>query len=202
MDKKQIRLKFGDDYLVNEMTYQLGIHIRFTEYLASRFKYLNVLETCTGGGFTSISLARYANHVYSFEIDGIRMNEAINNAKIARIDQKITFSNADIMQILNKGIKQKIDAAFLDPDWNTNINNHIYKFLNSNTRPPSDILLENVFNVTPNVTLIQPPFVNEAEFEQLPEHELESLYLEGSHELYALHFGSLIRRVGKTEFKV
>ena len=82
------------------MTYKLGIHIRFTEHLASRFKSFNVLETCTGGGFTSISLAHYANHVYSFEIDEARMKDAYENAKIAGVDHKITFTNESDKELM------------------------------------------------------------------------------------------------------
>jgi len=46
----------------------MGIDIRFTDHLALRFDNLTVLETCSGGGFSSISLARYAKHVYSFDM--------------------------------------------------------------------------------------------------------------------------------------
>ena len=64
-----IREKFGDDYLADERTYIMGIDQRFTKHFAERFIGLNVLETCTGAGFTTISLASTAKHVCTVEID-------------------------------------------------------------------------------------------------------------------------------------
>ena len=40
----------------------MGIDQRFTNHFAERFVGLNVLETCTGAGFTTLSLARTAKH--------------------------------------------------------------------------------------------------------------------------------------------
>ena len=56
MNKNPIRDKFGDDYFTNERTFIMGIDRRFTAHFAERFRNLRVLETCTGAGFSSISL--------------------------------------------------------------------------------------------------------------------------------------------------
>jgi hypothetical protein len=52
-----IKEKFGDDYMADERTFIMGIDQRFTKYFAMRFIGLNVLETSTGAGFTTLSLA-------------------------------------------------------------------------------------------------------------------------------------------------
>lgn len=42
--------------------------------------------------------------------------------------------------------------------------------------PPSDTLLNLIFSKTQNVMLIQPPFINTDEFNELPAHECEYLF--------------------------
>ena len=202
MDKDMIFNKFGEYYFADDMTFLMGIDIRFADHLAFRMKDRIVLETCTGGGFTTIALANYANHVYTVEIDSLRIKDAERNAEIAGVENKITFINNDILsKEIDKAIPD-IDAAFLDPDWAVSGPDHEYRFRNSNTRPPSDILLNLIFLKTKNVTLIQPPFVDPEEFKHLPPHECEKLYLNGQHELFCLHFGDLANIIGDSEYRV
>ena len=202
MDKDMIFNKFGEYYFADDMTFLMGIDIRFADHLAFRMKDRIVLETCTGGGFTTIALANYANHVYTVEIDSLRIKDAERNAEIAGVENKITFINNDILsKEIDKAIPD-IDAAFLDPDWAVSGPDHEYRFRNSNTRPPSDLLLNLIFLKTKNVTLIQPPFVDPEEFKHLPPHECEKLYLNGQHELFCLHFGDLANIIGDSEHRV
>ena len=202
MDKDMIFNKFGEYYFADDMTFLMGIDIRFADHLAFRMKDRIVLETCTGGGFTTIALANYANHVYTVEIDSLRIKDAERNAEIAGVEKKITFINNDILsKQVDKAIPD-IDAAFLDPDWAVSGPDHEYRFRNSNTRPPSDLLLNLIFLKTKNVTLIQPPFVDPEEFKHLPPHECEKLYLNGQHELFCLHFGDLANIIGDSEYRV
>ena len=202
MDRVKIIGKFGNDYCADDDTYIMGIDVRFTNHLAKRFKKRVVLETCSGAGFTLISLAKYAKQVYSVEIDYLRLKFAKKNAKIAGVERKITFINGDITtkKIINS--IHHFDAAFIDPDWAVTGVNHIYKFLNSNTSPPSDKLLNFITKRTSNITLIQPPFVNKDEFKNLPLHECEHLYLNEELALYCLHFGELARIVGESKFEI
>ena len=202
MNKEKIANKFGEYYIADDMTFLMGIDIRFADHLAFRMKDRIVLETCTGGGFTTIALANYANHVYTVEIDSLRIKDAERNAEIAGVENKITFINNDILsKEIDKAIPY-IDAAFLDPDWAVSGPDHEYRFRNSNTRPPSDLLLNLIFLKTRNVTLIQPPFVDPEEFKHLPPHECEKLYLNGQHELFCLHFGDLANIIGDSEHRV
>lgn len=202
MDKDMIFNKFGQYYFADDITFLMGIDIRFADHLALRMRNRIVLETCTGGGFTTIALAKYAKHVYTVEIDSLRITDAKRNAGIAGVDQKISFINNDILsKEVDKSIPE-IDAAFLDPDWAVSGPDHKYHFRNSNTRPPSDLLLDLIFLKTRNVTLIQPPFIDPEEFKHLPQHECEKLYLDGQHELFCLHFGDLANIIGDSEYRV
>jgi hypothetical protein len=202
VNSDQIKNKFGGYYIADELTYKMGIDIRFSDHLAKRFHNLTVLETCTGGGFSTLSLARYARHVYTVEIDKSRVQDARKNIKIAGIEKKVTFINGDVLSIYSRKAIPTIDAAFLDPDWADTGENYIYKFINSNTEPPSDILLKTILSITPNVTLVQPPFIKPEEFDLLPPHELERLFLTGRHELFCLHFGKIAKLIGKSEYKI
>ena len=83
LNPNAIREKFGDDYIADERAFIMGIDQRFTRHFAERFIGLNALETCTGAGFTTISLARTAKHVITVEIDESIQKKAISNIKKA-----------------------------------------------------------------------------------------------------------------------
>lgn len=202
MDKEEIRKKFGNNYYADEYSFIMGIDVRFADHLAQRFIDHIVMETCSGAGFTTIFLAKYAKHVYSIDIDGFRLEMARRNSKIAGLENKITFINADITETKTLELIPNIDSAFIDPDWAVSGENHVFRFLNSNTNPPSDVLLELVNKKTPNITLIQPPKIDKKEFMRLLPHECEYLYLNSQHELYCLHFGKLTKFIGESKFEI
>jgi hypothetical protein len=59
-----------------------------------------------------------------------------------------------------------------------------------------------MLELTENVAIVLPPFIDIKEFDYLPEHEREKLYLGESHELFCLYFGKLKKFVSETEFHV
>jgi hypothetical protein len=202
MDREAIRAKFGADYCANDLTFRMGLDVRFANHLADRFRGRVVLETCTGGGFTTIALARRAKHVFSVEIDLKRQAEAEHNAAIAGVAERITFIWSDIFDLRIESLSKRIDAALIDPDWADTDSNHEYRFIDSTTRPASDKILKYISEYTMNITLVQPPFVDECEFDNLPKHEREKLFMDGNHELWCLHFGELARTTTNTEYRV
>ena len=202
MDREAIRAKFGADYSANDHTFRMGLDVRLANHIADRFKGRVVLETCAGGGFTTIALARQAEHLYSVEIDSERLMEAKRNAAIAGVRGKITFIRADIFDVKIDSLDRQIDAALVDPEWADTDIDHVCRFEDSTTLPPSDWILDYLADHTENITLVQPALVDEREYESLPLHELERLYISGNHERNCLHFGKLLRTAGKTEFRV
>ena len=202
MDQNAIREKFGDDYIADERTFKMGIDQRFSAHFAERFKNRRVLETCTGAGFSTISLAKTAKHVFTVEIDLSHQEQAIRNVGKAGLSDHVTFTHGSILDqgLLNN--LPSVEAAFIDPDWAVTGPDHEYRFIHSNTHPPADTLLYMIFQITENVALVLPPFLDVKEFDSLPEHERERLYLGDSHELFCLYFGELITSVGETEFHV
>lgn len=202
MNPNVIREKFGDDYMANERTFIMGIDQRFTKHFEKPFTGLNVLETCTGAGFTTLSLARIAMHVFTVEIDEAIQKKAISNIEKSGLSSNVTFIFSNILdQEILKGLPA-VDAAFIDPDWAVTGPDHEYRFQRSNTQPPADVVLRNMLKITDNVAIVLPPFINTEEFTGLQKHEREKLYLGESQELYCLYFGELKQIVGETEFYV
>ncbi len=202
MNPNAIREKFGDDYIADERTFMMGIDQRFTAHFAERFRDHYVLETCTGAGFTTISLAKTAKHVYTVEINKSHQEQAIRNVKKAGLLSHVSFIHGNI---LDQGLLNNlppVDSAFIDPDWAVTGPDHVYRFIQSNTQPPADTLLNKIFEITENAAIVLPPFLNVKEFSSLPEHERERLYLGENHELFCLYFGKLIKSIGETEFRV
>ncbi len=202
MQPAAIRDKFGDHFLVTDHTFKLGIHHRFSAHIAERFRRRDVLETCTGAGLTTIPLARVASHVTTVEIDLSHQQQARQNVAKAGLSQKVGFITGDVLDEHLLNDLPPVDAAFLDPDWADTAPGHQYRFINSNTRPPADALVERILRITSNLALVLPPHLDVAELRQLPANEREKLYLDGSHELYCIYFGQLINRTGETEYRV
>lgn len=202
INSSDIRKKFGDDYQADEQTYCMGIDQRFTRHFAERFKGQRVFETCTGAGFTTISIAKVAKSIVTFDIEPKNQLKAIHNAERAGVSNNVTFIEGSSMDGHPALESALIDSAFLDPDWAVTGPDHKYRFLNSTTQPPADQLLDRVLKVTPNVALVLPPFVDRQEFADLPEHELETLYLDGEPALFCLYFGQLLESSGETEFRI
>ncbi len=201
-DSEAIRKKFGDNYFADDRTFKMGIDLRFTAHIADRFQGRNALETCTGGGFTTIALARVAARVITVEIDPAVQAQARKNVRTAGLSDVVTFISGDIMdKDVLKGIP-KVNAAFLDPDWADADPGHRYRFIHSNTRPPADELLDMILKLTENVALVLPPFLDTREFTGLPAHECQKLYLGKNHELFCLYFGDLADCHGVTTLNI
>ncbi len=202
MDCDAIRAKFGDDYAADERTFVMGIDRRFAAHIAERFRDRMTLETCTGAGFTTIALARAARHVISVEIDPARQAQARWNVEKAGLADRVTFVLADVLdERMWEGLSP-VNAAFLDPDWAITGPGHAHRFMRSSTQPPADALLARTLRATGNVAIVLPPQLNVREFEALPAHERQRLYLGESHELYCLYFGELAVAAGESEFHI
>ncbi len=85
-----------------------------------------------------------------------------------------------------------VDAAFLDPGWAVTGPDHVHHFMRSSTNPPADELLERAFRAAPNLALVLPPKLDVREFDALPGHERQKLYMDQSHELYCLYFVKIV----------
>ncbi|AGA92305.1 RNA cap guanine-N2 methyltransferase [Thioflavicoccus mobilis 8321] len=190
--------KFGDGYTADARTYRMGIDRRFSQRIAGRFRRRRVLETCTGGGFTTIALAREAAHVVTIEIAPAHQDQARRNIDKAGLSDRVTLVRGDALSDATLAACAPFDSAFLDPDWAVMGPDHVYRFRDSNTQPPADALLEKILALTPNLALVLPPAIDLEELTGLPAHERQSLYFGETRELYCLYFGELARSPGET----
>jgi SAM-dependent methyltransferase len=202
MNPNAIREKFGDDYIADDRTFLMGIDQRFTAHMAERFRGRRVLETCTGAGFTTIALARVAARVITVEIDPRHQDQAKKNLQRAGLLSSLTFVSGSILDPNILAGLPPFDTAFLDPDWAITGADHVYRFIHSNTQPPSDTLLKTILELTENVAIVLPPFLDKRELAGLPPNECQKLYLGESHELYCLYFGDLAAGFCDTAFRV
>jgi RNA cap guanine-N2 methyltransferase len=198
MESKLIYKKFGDNYLADENTFVMGIDKRITSKIAERFRNRIILETCTGAGFTTISLAHVAKRVFSIDISETNQSQARHNIKKAGFENKVGFIIGSSLDDKILAQTTNINAAFLDPDWSLSENEHIYRFKNSNTKPASDLLLNRIFRITKNIAIILAPFVNEDELVELPVNEKQKIYLDSEYALICLYFGDLIQKIGES----
>jgi 16S rRNA G966 N2-methylase RsmD len=162
---------------------------------------MQVLETCTGGGFSTIALACYAERVITVEIDSNRVNQAKYNCSKAGVIDKVQFLHGDVLSSEIRSSLPDFEAAYLDPDWAVTGTDHVFRFRRSNTKPPSDELLRFVLGKTDSAVLIQPPTIDAQQFNGLPSHEVESLFLDDEHALYCLYFGRLKTVTGRSIFQ-
>ncbi len=202
MEAQEIFKKFGDHYVTDERTFKMGIDRRITARIAGRFRGCRVLETCTGGGFSTIALAREAGRVITIEIDRKNQDQARENVARAGLTAKVDFILGDSLDRKLLGSIADIHAAFLDPDWADTSADHVYRFRNSNTKPPADLLLETVFHFTRNVALILPPLLAPDEFRGLPDCEMQKIFMNDTHALYCLYFGDLAGGSGESELRI
>ncbi len=194
--------KFGGDFIATERTYRMGIDQRFSRLIAARFAGRRVLETCTGGGFTTMALARVAAHVTTVEIDPRHQEQARQNLDRAGLSDRVTFIAGDVMAAETLAHCQPCDAAFLDPDWAVTGPDHAYRFPQSNTEPPTDALLERILRQISDLALVLPPLIAVAELEGIPAHERQALCLDDRQELYCLYFRALARTLGPSELRL
>jgi tRNA A58 N-methylase Trm61 len=111
----------------------MGIDRRFAAKIAERFRNRQTLETCTGGGFTTIELGRVAAHVFTVEIDPAHQAQAKQNVAMAGLLDRVTFVLRDIMLDDTWEALSGIDAAFLDPDWAVTGPDHVHRFRRSSS---------------------------------------------------------------------
>jgi SAM-dependent methyltransferase len=199
VDPLAIRAKFGDDYWSTEQTHRLGIDVRITRLIAKRFSGRSVFESCTGAGFTTISLARAARHVVSVEIEPEHLALARKNLERAGVLDRVNLIEGDCLSDAVAEQARQIDCAVLDPDWAVSGPDHVFKFRGSNMRPPADMLFHRVLGWTPDIAMILPPTIDLRELRDLPDHEHQYIYLDQVHALHCLYFGALASTFGKSE---
>ena len=203
MNKREILEKYGKDlYQVDTDTFHMGIHQKFSDHIARKFKkYQLVLDACAGAGFIAIAIARYANKVIAIDINETHLNQAKANAKIDSVNSKMIFIKGDVLNELKK--LDIFDAAVLDPDWaRPGDDKEIHVRELSDMEPSGQTLFNEVSKKTKNICLRLPKEFDTSKLKHLPPHEIEAFYQDGKLKFYCAYFGDLMAKDGIREFRV
>lgn len=203
MDKGKIRQKFGNDFVVSEATYVMGIHHLIAEKIAERFKdHKRVLDACAGAGFMGIAFAKYVPEVVAVDINPEHLKMAKQNAKIAGVQQKIKFVLGDVSSDEVLDSIGEIDGVNLDMDWAIGKDKKVHVTRLSEMQPPADFLFGKISKKTPNISIRLPRELNLEELKKLPECELEEIYLDGDFKFYMAYFGNLLKTKGRSRLEI
>lgn len=100
MNPSLTRATFGNrlDYIADGRSFVMGIDRRFTKHFAERFFGLNVLEACTGVGFTTISPARTATHISAVEMNKSHQKQTIGSVQKAGLSSNATLIHGNTLE--------------------------------------------------------------------------------------------------------
>jgi len=87
------------------------------KHIANRLKNFNsCVELCSAIGLLSVQLAKVMDKVCAIEINKERIKNAVKNAKLYEVSDKVVFIEGDVLdENLLKSIN--VEVAILDPDW-------------------------------------------------------------------------------------
>ncbi len=204
MDRDSILKKFGQEFVVTDDTYIMGIHRLFGEKLGARFQGLHrVLDACSGAGFTALAIARVVDTVVAVDINPAHIQLARENVCIAGLESKVEFIEGDLTDDTLWDKIGDIDGAQLDPDWappGAHKKMHVSSL--EEMSPPADVLLRCALSRTENISCRLPKTIELSELDSFPPHEIEKNYLNEKFCFYTVYFGKLIREIGITELRL
>ena len=192
MDKKK-------EKLLKIMRLDLDICSIYIERFKN-YNYKTILDACAGSGTLSIELANKIKNCKVVSVEKDTYYYRLIKNKIPK-NQNISLINQDILELQ---LSDKIDGAFLDPDWK-----RIHRFSNiyvdfERMEPPLKELLIKVKQWTENIALRLP---KETDLDRLDDllfdigfenYELERYYLKAPNQSYlkfiTIYSGNLIKK--------
>eukprot|EP00826_Nyctotherus_ovalis_P042780 TRINITY_DN4453_c0_g1_i2.p1 TRINITY_DN4453_c0_g1~~TRINITY_DN4453_c0_g1_i2.p1 ORF type:complete len:372 (-),score=113.57 TRINITY_DN4453_c0_g1_i2:461-1576(-) len=88
------------------------------EHIAKKCRCNCILDAFCGAGSNSIQFARYAKKVYANDVAASRLDIALHNARIYRVEEKISFVNKDFLVLDKvKDFDELVDLVFISPPW-------------------------------------------------------------------------------------
>jgi hypothetical protein len=145
----------------------------------------------------TIALAKAGHEAIGVELDRGRFRRAQTSAQQAGVTVRWIKGDVLSARVLAKIEKLgKIDAAFLDPDWNRNHSKEPEQPATvafDRMEPPLGKLLETIRLRTEHMALRLPAETDLAEFHKLAGcfYEIEDCYLDNKLKFYMVYFGAL-----------
>ncbi len=176
-----------------DLGHLMALPCEFCPHIVQRFKgFHRVLDTCAGIGTVSIALAKAGHDVIGIEPDYGRFRQSQENAK--QVGVTVKWINGDVLAADVLQMIDRLDAAFLDPDWNRDHTIQPPKVSFENMEPPLPRLLAKVYEKTENMALRLPKETDLVKLHKLAGsfyYEIENCYLDDQLKFYMIYFGAL-----------
>ncbi|KAL6144973.1 PREDICTED: trimethylguanosine synthase isoform X2 [Fragaria vesca subsp. vesca] len=153
-----------------------------------------VIDCFAGVGGNAIQFASLCCHVVAIEIDPLKVDMAINNARIYGVEDYIDFIVGDFFQLAPS---LKGDIVFLSPPWGGPSYRRVKKFTLDLLEPKDGYdLFQAAQAITPNIIMFLPRNVDLLQVEELCwlsspplEFEIEENYVHGKLKGVTVYFG-------------
>ncbi|KAM5578484.1 hypothetical protein ABKV19_008675 [Rosa sericea] len=153
-----------------------------------------VIDCFAGVGGNAIQFASLCYHVVAIEIDPLKVNMAINNARIYGVEDYIDFIVGDFFQLAPS---LKGDIVFLSPPWGGPSYRRVKKFTLDLLEPKDGYaIFQAAQEITPNIIMFLPRNVDLLQVEELCwlsspplEFEIEENYVQGNLKGVTVYFG-------------
>ncbi|XP_034208633.1 trimethylguanosine synthase-like isoform X2 [Prunus dulcis] len=132
---------------------------------AKRCENATVIDCFAGVGGNAIQFASMCYHVVAIEIDPLKVDMAINNAKIYGVEDYIDFIVGDFFQLAPS---LKGDVVFLSPPWGGPSYKWVKKFTLDLLKPKDGYaIFQAAQAITPNIIMFLPQNVDLLQVEEL-----------------------------------
>lgn len=196
----------GDEEGVLLTSYQSASE-HTTKRILEKVGKVNVFEVCSGVGGTTVFLAKYLPHVYSLDINPVRIKAAKINAKTFKVLDKVTFiqGNALDEKIIKEMKSKNIDTVVSDVEWRENLSYSLIQTtpdINKTIPNTSDLYEKLTRILTNNIVMHMAANTDKNQLQKLGKCEIEEMIYKGNTKFINVYFGKLINTVGLTKFEM
>ncbi|GAM23277.1 hypothetical protein SAMD00019534_064520 [Acytostelium subglobosum LB1] len=196
--------KFDEGILLDKESWFSVTPEKIAIHIAERMKCHTVFDPFCGSGGNVIALAGTCTNVIAADLDVNKLLMAQHNASIYKVQDRISFINADFMHFgpSIQGIRH-VDAVFLSPPWGGPSYLYQQSVKLSDFKPDGFEIFRHALNITPNIAYFLPKNTDNMDIAKLTlmskqhggsDHcEVEENYLNGNFKTITIYFGNLIR---------
>lgn len=169
-------------------------------YLANRVACESIADLCCGIGATTVHLAQTCDRVWAVDVNPERIRFARENAKTWRVEDKIEFLVADVLDptVLTR---LKADVVVTDVEWAPHDKPKGEDTPDISRMQPSVHKLFEAINryIGPNIVMRMSRLSNVSQLQRLGQSEIQRVSINGVVHFCYVYYGGLRGRIGFTE---